>query len=339
MAAMREQNRAGCNSPPAEGPGPGRRRLSSLVRVLAAFCVFCALAQFPAAPAQKSSSPASLTAALYRALTRGFGNRSGTGVVVEVSTGRILTAKDLPVAAHRLALPGSSIKSFVLFALLESGRLNPEEAFVCPHKLEVSGIDLDCTHPANTGPLYAVGALAWSCNNYFAHFAPRLTPQEMQQALARWGFTAATHLTADEAVGEIVPAKSTGELQLQALGEYGIHVTPLELLQAYRWLAVRRRDPAAHGESLRVVFAGLEASAKYGMAAAALTDGLSVAGKTGTSIADEGKWTHGWFAGYAPAEAPAIALVIFLERGRGPTDAAAIAHDVFTAYRDARQHR
>ncbi|HKO03927.1 MAG TPA: penicillin-binding transpeptidase domain-containing protein [Candidatus Acidoferrales bacterium] len=304
--------------------------------LLSVFCVIFALSQFALIPAVNSDSPSSLPAALDRALVRSFGNRSGAGVVAEVSTGRILAAKNLSVAARRLALPGSSIKPFVLFALLESGRVRPEEPFVCPYKLEISGRRMDCTHPENTGPLYPASALAWSCNNFFAHFAPRLTPEELARALARWGFASATHLAAGEAAGEIIPARAPGELQLQALGVHGIHVTPLELLQAYRRLALRRRDPAAYGRSLGVVFAGLEASAAYGMSAAARTEGLSEAGKTGTSLADEGNWSHGWFAGYAPADAPEIVLVVFIEKGRGPTDAAGIAHDVFSAYRDAR---
>ena len=310
-----------------------------MAALLSAFCAILALSVFSAAPAVKAGSPISLPAALDRALTRSFGKRSGAGVVAQVSTGRILAAKNLTVAARRLALPGSSIKPFVLFALIESGRLRPDEAFVCPYKLEISGRRLDCTHPTDTGPLYLASALAWSCNNFFAHFATRLRPEELARALARWGFAAAPHLAADEIAGEIIPAHSPSELQLEALGEYGIHVTPLELLQAYRRLAARRRDPATYGRSLGVVFAGLEASTNYGMAAAARTEGLTVAGKTGTSIADEGNWTHGWFAGYAPADAPEIVLVVFLERGRGPTDAAGIAHEVFTAYRDARPRR
>ena len=324
---------------PPVAPWPRRRGTLSITAFLCAFCAIFAFSLFSAAQAVKSGAPASLPAALDRALTRSFGKRSGAGVVAEVSTGRILAAKDLTVAARRLALPGSSIKPFVLFALIESGRLRPDEAFICPYKLEISGRHLDCTHPADTGPLYPVSALAWSCNNFFAHFATRLRPEELARGLARWGFTAAPHLTANEIAGEIFPAHSPSELQLEALGESGIHVTPLELLQAYRRLAVRRRDPATYGRSLGVVLAGLEASANYGMAAAARTEGLSVAGKTGTSVADEGNWSHGWFAGYAPADAPEIVLVVFLERGRGPADAAGIAHDVFTAYRDARPRR
>jgi cell division protein FtsI/penicillin-binding protein 2 len=289
-----------------------------------------------AAPAASAAPPA---VALNRALARGFGRRTGTGVVLDVSSGRILAAKNIAVAARRLVFPGSSIKPFVLYALLESRKLSPNEAFVCPYRLTIDGHRLHCTHPENMGPLSPASALAYSCNNFFARMALRLTPAELARALAQWGFTSPSRLAGDELSGEIFAARTPGELQLEALGEYGIHVTPLELLQAYRRLAVRRRDAATHGASLKVVFEGLEGSVQYGMAVAAKTEGLSVAGKTGTARSDEGAWTHGWFAGYAPADAPEIAVMIFLERGRGPTDAAGIAHTVFAAYRDSRAPR
>jgi penicillin-binding protein 2 len=43
--------------------------------------------------------------------------------------------------------------------------------------------------------------------------------------------------------------------------------------------------------------------------------------------------THGWFIGFGPAESPTIAIAVFLERGTGPGDAARIAKDIFTKYR------
>ena len=46
---------------------------------------------------------------------------------------------------------------------------------------------------------------------------------------------------------------------------------------------------------------------------AALED-LRVAGKTGTAQTSTDK-THAWFVGYAPAEDPKAALVVFLEYG------------------------
>ena len=64
---------------------------------------------------------------------------------------------------------------------------------------------------------------------------------------------------------------------------------------------------------------------------------VPIAAKTGTA-----EWgapdasghlpTHGWFAGYAPFEAPQIALSIFLKRGRGPEDAARLARRILAYY-------
>jgi penicillin-binding protein 2 len=64
---------------------------------------------------------------------------------------------------------------------------------------------------------------------------------------------------------------------------------------------------------------------------------MKVAGKTGTSAAADGPWTHAWFAGYAPATNPDIVLVVFLEKGHGGSDAATVARQVFEAF--AMSHR
>lgn len=42
---------------------------------------------------------------------------------------------------------------------------------------------------------------------------------------------------------------------------------------------------------------------------------LPIAGKTGTAEVGEGEPAHAWFAGYAPAESPRLALVIVIEHG------------------------
>jgi cell division protein FtsI/penicillin-binding protein 2 len=67
---------------------------------------------------------------------------------------------------------------------------------------------------------------------------------------------------------------------------------------------------------------------------ATTTMGISAAGKTGTA-AGPGPQTHGFFAGYAPADRPEIVLVVYLEHGHG-NDAAVIANSIFAAY--ARTH-
>jgi len=108
-------------------------------------------------------------------------------------------------------------------------------------------------------------------------------------------------------------------------------ITPLEMLAAYRGLALRRT--AAHtSDAERTVFLGLEQATSYGMSRLASVPDMKVAGKTGTTGADQGAWTHGWFAGYAPADEPEIAIVVFLERGTGPGDAAPLASEIFQAW-------
>jgi len=111
-------------------------------------------------------------------------------------------------------------------------------------------------------------------------------------------------------------------VQLRAAG-------PLELLEAYRKLALRKRETVLGVDE--PVFNGLEGSVTFGMAHAAFVTGMTIAGKTGTSVARNRQQTHGFFVGYAPAEKPEIAVVVFLAQGRG-MDAAAVAQPVFSAF-------
>ena len=116
---------------------------------------------------------------------------------------------------------------------------------------------------------------------------------------------------------------------LEALGIRGIEVTPLELLEAYRRLATRQRS--GNLGPAEPVFLGLRQSITFGMAHAAQVETMEVAGKTGTATSRESAQTHGFFVGYAPAEKPDIAVVVFLEQGRG-MDAAALAQPVFAEF-------
>jgi len=268
-------------------------------------------------------------------VVRIMGNRSGTAVVVEVRSGHVLAAYHPDVAARRLARPGSAFKPFTLLALLQSGKLSPTDSLACRRNLRVGKHDLSCTHP-KTGPLQAVSALAYSCNDFFATLGSRLTALELQTTFTKAGFASPTGLMPDEAAGFIHVAHGDEERQLQAVGEGDMKVTPLEMLAAYRAIALRRADPNATAAD-RVVFQGLEEATLYGMARLAALSELKVAGKTGTPKTDDGHWTNGWFAGYAPADKPEIVVVVFLERGTGPGDAAPVAGEIFSAWWKAEQ--
>lgn len=264
--------------------------------------------------------------------------QAGTAAVVDVESGRLLASYRLDVAARTLASPGSTLKPFTLAALLEAGKITPGTTVVCRRRVRIGGQSLGCTHVDTSEPLDSVAALAYSCNYYFAQQARLLDAREFAEALRRSGLSSPTGLAEDEATGTVRIPGSEEEKQLEALGHSGVETTPLALLVAYRQLALRRKQPGGNA-ALAPVFAGLEAATEYGTGQLAQPAGLRVAGKTGTARARNGPWTHAWFVGYAPADKPEIAVVVFLERGRGGSDAAPLAREIFAAWQAQRSHR
>jgi peptidoglycan glycosyltransferase len=277
------------------------------------------------------------------ALTGAMGGRSGAAVVLSVESGKILASYRPQVVAQRVTRPGSTIKPFVLLELLRSGKVLRNTEWSCRRRVQIGSHSLDCQHVRTVEAMNAERALAYSCNSYFTEMGARLTDTELTSELTRAGFGGATNLVNAEARGYVRSASTREELQLKAVGEEGIEVTPLQMAAAYRRLAldVGRSEgkmpsqlPAGsqrYEEALATVLAGLRSAVTYGTAQGARAKGFEVAGKTGTSSAEEGPWTHAWFAGFAPATKPEIVVVIFLERGHGG-EAAEIAGEIFKAW-------
>src|SRR5271165_2987818 len=144
----------------------------------AAMCLLTCVAIFSPLSSQPLNAEDST---LQQAATRAMAGRSGTAVVIEVATGKVLAAYHLEVAAQRVTLPGSAIKPFTLLALLEAGKVNARTALMCSRPLTVDGHKLDCTHPDLKQPLDPATALAYSCNSYFTAMATRLTPAELRK--------------------------------------------------------------------------------------------------------------------------------------------------------------
>jgi cell division protein FtsI/penicillin-binding protein 2 len=296
------------------------------VAVLCALLYITARAQKPIN--EKTNPKENVSGALQHAIRTGMAGMPGATVVVDVASGKILAQQGVETAARRLTTPGSTVKPFVLMALLRSQKLKADETFLCRRTLRIAGKRMDCTHPQLAAPLDAEEALAYSCNSYFAAMAVRISAADLASEFRRAGFDSPTNWSAREAVGVVNETRTPEERQLQALGEKAVKITPLELLAAYRTLALEHRSGDKTWEP---IYRGLADSATYGMAHAAAPDGCNVAGKTGTANSSASALTHGWFAGYAPAEKPEIALVVYLEHGRG-SDAARVARTVFAAY-------
>ena len=95
---------------------------------------------------------------------------------------------------------------------------------------------------------------------------------------------------------------------------------------------VRQRVPVERSH-LDIVGRAMLQSVTAGTASSAQVRGLSVAGKTGTAefgqLQPDGTHeTHGWFVGYAPYDNPQVAVVVFVQRGGGGTQAAPAAGQI-----------
>ncbi len=272
---------------------------------------------------------------LQDATDHAFHGISGAAVVLRVSDGQVLAAHDRKTLTTRVATPGSAIKPFTLELLLERGAVTPNQTVACRRTLNISGHRLVCSHPPQMTELDAEDALAFSCNSYFVTAVTRLRPGELERRFQQLNLTQTTGLLPGEGAGRIAPERTVEDRELLAVGAAGIQVTPLELASAYLQMA---RWPRAKPTSAQaVVLAGLRAAAARGLAQGAQPNGLTVAAKTGTAADPRNPQTHAWLAGFAPAEHPEIVVVVFVERGRGSTEAAAIAREIFAAY--AEQHR
>jgi cell division protein FtsI/penicillin-binding protein 2 len=86
-----------------------------------------------------------------------------------------------------------------------------------------------------------------------------------------------------------------------------------------------------------IVRDAMRQAVSWGTAKDGAVRGVAVAGKTGTAefgvrFANGEYETHAWFSGFAPADAPEIAITVFLERGVGALDAAPLASRIMDYY-------
>ena len=131
----------------------------------------------------------------------------------------------------------------------------------------------------------------------------------------------------DFAVGRLESLRITG---LQALSLVGSIANGGTL-----WSPRRSGEPAVRGkvgprEELDDLVRAMRDAVQSGTGAAA--SDLPIAGKTGTAPVPGQDEPLAWFAGFAPDDAPQVAVVAFVPEGLGARDAAAAASDLTRVY-------
>lgn len=257
--------------------------------------------------------------------------------------------------------PGSIWKPVTMLAGLEHKVAHKDERLRVSGAVYFGGFRFgDWTNKEDT--LDLVEALAWSRDTYFYQIGKRMQPEWIASAGRAIGAGSPTGI---ELVGEaagIVPdpkwkLKYTkepwypGNTLHYAIGQSFLMVTPIQAVKMISTIASSGLVPQPHLipnknkekllrvknislDTFKVVQQGLEMCVDSGTGQASKFPNIKVAGKTGSAEVKGYKHsTHGWFAAYAPAGNPEIAIAVFAEgAGHGGSVAAPIARKIFETY-------
>ncbi|MDI6871343.1 MAG: penicillin-binding transpeptidase domain-containing protein [Bacillota bacterium] len=257
--------------------------------------------------------------------------------------------------------PGSAFKPAVALAALEAGETRPGEPFVCPGRRTVRGQTIADLGSVAHGPLDLSRAMVVSCNYVFSGLAMRLDPAWLAQQTGRFGLLAPAGLGLPERAGHFPdPARlEPADLAELGIGQGSLLLTPFALARFVAMLAnggrlveprlVRgvglpgagmvalgagrapRPRRVADPESVAAVNRMLERVVAEGTGGRARLAGVKVAGKTGSAENPHGA-PHAWFIGFAPADAPVVAVAVVVENGGlGGEVAAPVAREVIAA--------
>ena len=246
--------------------------------------------------------------------------------------------------------PGSTLKPFVVAALLTKKRARPDEVInTFGGKLELDGRTITDTHPAASLSLSDV--LKYSSNIGIVSFGQRLTPREKYENFRDFGFGAPTGVTLPAESQGILREPKTWSKQTPAsvLMGYEIAVTPMQLVTAYSSIAnggdllephIVKEIRAANGDVLykaekrvvrhvispdiaRVIRQMLLGVVEGGTATKADLQTFEVAGKSGTARRVENGQGYGVkdytasFVGLFPGDDPQYVVLVKVDSPQG----------------------
>ncbi|HEY9678060.1 MAG TPA: penicillin-binding protein 2 [Drouetiella sp.] len=278
-----------------------------------------------------------------------------------------INAPDHPLFNRALSgfPPGSIWKAITLLAALENKVVNPDTKIHVSGGISLGGFFFgDWTR--STGLFDLVKCLAWSRDSAFYQMGLKMKPEQIKEWGVKFGAGRPTGvelrheglgLVPDSAWKERVYHEKwyPGNTLHMSIGQTYVQVTPTQAARMFAGLGMRGQVPnlhfaikigdrqippprpekvKTHKEYMDVVAAGLKAVVSSGTGGATKLGGIEVAGKTGSAEAPPvGSKTHAWFACYAPADKPRIAIAAFVEHGgHGGTTCAPIAKAVLEKF-------
>lgn len=305
-----------------------------------------------------------ISAAVQEAAVTALGGQYGGIVAMQPSTGQILGVAG--IGLDDLQPPGSTFKMVTVTGVLQHRVATPQTVFPYATSTTLDGVQLHNSESESCGGSL-LHSFAVSCNSVFAPLGVRLGAAHLVQTAERYGFNQPVHIPG-AAESTIPPASSIqGELDVgsTAIGQGEVLASPLEMAVVAATIgdggrrptptfALREPPARARVSSPRIaqeVRQMMIAVVREGTGTSAAIPGVTVAGKTGTAelgpppgctgseapgCKSSGKpnpaETDAWFASFAPAIAPRIAVAVLLVRdGFGGDTAAPVARQVLEA--------
>lgn len=250
-------------------------------------------------------------------------------------------------------MPGSVFKMCVASAALEENLVNEKTSFTCTGSIEVEGETIHCSNIAGHGTQNFVEVISNSCNPAFIQIGQMLGAGKFRQYYQGFGFSDKTGIDLPgEAEDSFWKEGKMGGVDL-AVASFGQNftITPIQMITACAAVSnggyvvqphVVSKITDSKGNVIKTVDKKvkrqvisddtskkmneyLEYNTERQGAAAGYISGYKVAGKTGTSEKKgvtkvESSFSEDYissFCGYAPADDPQIAMLVFFDTPDG----------------------
>ena len=313
-------------------------------------------------PQRGKSVRTSIDPDVQRAAVAALAGRYGGIAAVRPSTGEVLGLAGVAFSAPQP--PGSVFKIITLSSALQAKAVKENESFPVQTAATLEGVKLENANGESCGGSL-IDSFAHSCNSVFAPLGAKVGARKLVATAEAFGFNQDPHLLgaarstipAANEIGDDLAVGSTAigqgkvlatplemALVAAAIGEDGMRVQPT--LRKGQEPVMKRAVPASVA---RFVERSMRAVVSYGTGTGAAMSGVKVAGKTGTAelrttvrndtLPQAGEEvtppqadptdTDAWFAAFAPAGHPRIAVaVLFIAQGAGGEVAAPAARQV-----------
>jgi len=288
--------------------------------------------------------------------------RFGGVAVLRPDDGEVLALAGIAYSAPQP--PGSVFKIVTLAGALEAGVVRKRSSYPVQTAAVLEGVELENANGESCGGSLR-NSFAHSCNSVFAPMGAKLGAPRLVAAAEAFGFNEDPGL--DGALpSTIPPAEEIGDdlaVGSSAIGQGRLLATPLQIAElaaaiaadgvrarpTLRKSAPPRRTRATPVAVARTVGSFMRSVVTDGTGGGAAVPGIAVAGKTGTAElrdttvdvvdpesevppVDDVTDTTAWFAAYAPARRPRVAVsVMLVGQGAGGATAAPAARVVLEA--------